>query len=130
MSGNPILTLSMAWADSCRIKRMNKATTTLFTRHLRSSLRVNTSCLIPAAAAQGAILRPLRVRHSRMLLSLDFPRDGEVLEPSGIQAKTRTGPPIKTFGGDEFGSHHTVLSTPRSLLQGVWNRKPVLSEAK
>ncbi len=56
-----------------------------------------------------------------MLLSLDFPRDGEVLEPSGIQAKAGTGPPdpfdvaqgrgeqhsrtaIKTFGGDALGS--------------------------
>ena len=41
------------------------------------------------------------VRHSRMLLSLDFPRDGEVLEPSGIQGMLGTGPPIKTFGGQD-----------------------------
>ena len=29
---------------------------------------------------------PHLICHSRMLLSLDFPRDDEVLEPSGIQA--------------------------------------------
>ncbi len=31
-----------------------------------------------------------------------------------------TGPPIKTFGGDNFGGnyHKEVLSVPRSLLQG------------
>src|SRR5262249_61542194 len=37
----------------------------------------------------------LRVRHSRMLLSLDFPRDGEVLEPSGIQARPNWTPDLR-----------------------------------
>jgi hypothetical protein len=61
----------------------------------------------------------LGVRHSRMLLSLDFPRDGEVLEPSGIQARAGTGPPIKTSGGDALGinSHGCVL-IPRQLAAG------------
>ena len=39
------------------------------------------------AGLVGAISGPLAIHHSRMLLSLDFPRAGEVLEPSGIQTK-------------------------------------------
>jgi len=51
-------------------------------------------------AAQRLILRLLRVRHSRMFLSLDFPRDGEVLEPSGIQARAELDPrPIRPGSG-------------------------------
>jgi hypothetical protein len=41
----------------------------------------------PAVCCLMAVDSLIRVRHSRVLLSLDFPRDGEVLEPSGIQAK-------------------------------------------
>src|SRR3990170_3534754 len=38
---------------------------------------------------------------------------------SGNPGETRTGPPIKTFGGDAFGeNYHKVLSIPRSLLRG------------
>src|SRR3989338_9165708 len=38
---------------------------------------------------------------------------------SGNPGETRTGPPIKTFGGDNFGeNYHKVLSIPRSLLRG------------
>ena len=66
-----------------------------------------------------------------MLLSLDFPRDGEALEPSGIQARSELDPDpfdlaqgrgehsrttIKTFRGDASGrnSQFYVL-IPRSL---------------
>jgi hypothetical protein len=68
-----------------------------------------------------------------MFLSLDFPRDGEVLEPSGIQAKLgldadpfvlaqgrgehgRTT--TKTFGGDEFGSLRVFYRYPQQAVGG------------
>ena len=53
-----------------------------------------------------------------MFLTLDFPRDGEVLEPSGIQTRPQLAPdpfdvaqgrgehsrnPIKNIRGDTFG---------------------------
>jgi hypothetical protein len=41
------------------------------------------------------LLASPHIRHSRMLLSLDFPRDGEVLEPSGIWGRWETGLSIK-----------------------------------
>jgi hypothetical protein len=51
-----------------------------------------------------------------MPLSLDFPRDGEVLEPSGIQARPELDLLIR---GDAFeiNSHRYVL-IPRHLLRG------------
>jgi hypothetical protein len=59
--------------------------------------------------------------------SLDFPRDGEVLEPSGIQELDRrpiqgrsehSRTTIKAFGGDAFGinSRRYVL-IPRQLAE-------------
>jgi hypothetical protein len=45
----------------------------------------------------------LVVRHSRMFLSLDFPQDGEVLEPSGIQARPELDPRLKHSGVTRLG---------------------------
>jgi hypothetical protein len=58
-----------------------------------------------------------------MLLSLDFPRDGEVLEPSGIQARPELVPRLKHSGGDAFGiNSHRYILIPRELAAGyfIW----------
>jgi len=55
--------------------------------HHRSSILVSLSAFdSPQLAVQRTIPGTLSICHSRMLLSLDFPRDGEV-EPLGIQAR-------------------------------------------
>jgi hypothetical protein len=69
-----------------------------------------------------------------MLLSFDFPRDGEVLEPSGIQARPELDPnpfdlaqgrgehsrtTIKIFGGDAFGiNYYRHVLIPRQPAAG------------
>ena len=69
-----------------------------------------------------------------MLLSLDFPRDGEVLEPSGIHARPELDPDpfdvaqgrgehsrttIKAFGGDALGiNSHRYVPKTRQLAAG------------
>jgi hypothetical protein len=67
----------------------------------------------PQLAASRAILRLLRVRDSRMLLS-------------GIQTR-RTGPPIKTFEGDAFGINLPLYNsdTPLACCGLVHFGKPI-----
>ena len=60
--------------------------------------------LVPPSLLVKAVVR---VRHSRTHLSLDLPRDGEVLEPSGIQAKLDGRPP----------THSTCLRVVVSMVE-------------
>src|SRR5262249_40618792 len=96
------------------------------------SLPLTTSIAIP------------KVRHSRMNLSLDFPRDGEVLDPSGIQTSRKLDPThstwlrvvvsiveprLKIFGGDalEFSSLTFDIPLAGSLLPGFGRVPPTIS---
>ena len=68
----------------------------------------------PAEDENGAVsLHPALIfkgiRHSRMLLS-------------GIQG-TGTGPPIKTFGGDVFGSRDQFTPNPKFSKEGTKSTK-------
>jgi hypothetical protein len=51
----------------------------------------------PAACCLAVVGGTARVRHSRMLLA-------------GIQEDVRTGPPIKTFGGDDLGVNSILFN--------------------
>ena len=56
-----------------------------------------------------------------MLLSLDFPRDGEVLELSGIQARPELDPRLKRSGVTPLGSIFiAVFRYPVSLLREIY----------
>src|SRR5215813_10333507 len=87
----PIFMLSAhrLWLPSRKVVSMNRTSSLIYppeggsNRSSRYSIRLRFPAVFP---------RHLRVRHSRMLLSLDFPRDGEVLEPSGIQARPERDP--------------------------------------
>jgi hypothetical protein len=71
--------------------------------------------LNPAPISAGLIPPSLlRKRACQARQSPSFPHVS-----SGNPDETRTGPLIKTFGGDAFGSRHSVLSIPSSLLRGV-----------
>jgi len=53
-----------------------------------------------------------------MLLSLDFPRDGEVLEPSGIQARPELAPRLKHSGVTPSGEFSSLCSDTPSAWCG------------
>jgi hypothetical protein len=54
-----------------------------------------------------------------MLLSLDFPRDGEVLEPSGIQARPELDPRQKHSGVTPWDKFSSLCSDTPTACYGV-----------